>query len=559
MQKLVITLLFVTFYTSVTAQNFSINHGAEFKLDRNKSIPALVGIDESGIYMANYRIKSKYLTSDYSDKIYSLIKYDFKYNQVFDHEYKDGLEKSEVSEMLLLRSNLFLFSYAFDRKEKSLRIYGTTLDKANGKMNEALSELSTSSTSTGESLQSIRFSPNADSTRIVITAIFAEKESQRILQVVCGLNLKAIQSANVLINQPSKFRSLSQIGQTQAGLTLVNIKNYEEQEVGKRRKKNVFTDFSVEAYDHKGAKSYTVSPVRPNIYVVSQKLYVGGAEFFLLALYDTDKARKSVKGVVIERYDASNGKLISSSHQPLSAQLIATINKKDTEDKKSKAEDEEDGISTNLRIRSFEFNPVTQKAYVFAELFLIESATYTERTIASGTMAGSSREYSKVKFTTSDVLLIEMDNQYTIQYMTSLPKKQLQYFDLVGSVKADDSWEEFGNYFAGMSLDFYSSFAVFPYKDKMILLFNDDPANGRVVKPDAPIKELNNLRSCSSYALIYDPASRVFTRKLLFNNSSQPIPLMKLATMVGNDIFLYAREPHAIRKSDFKIIKVSIK
>ncbi|HLP39729.1 hypothetical protein [Lacibacter sp.] len=555
MQKLTFTTLLFFLFTSLTAQNFSVNHGEEFKIARSKSMPVLLGIDESGIYMANYRQKRKGFTADYVN-LYSLLKYDFNFKQLYDYEYDEGLEKSEVSEILLLKKKMFLFSYDFNKKEKRLLIYGTTLNKENGKMNEPLRELINSSTSAGEFLETISFTPNADSSQIIVTALFSERESQRILQLVYGFDLKRIQSASIYINQPAKFRNLFQIGQTSSGLTIANIKKFEEQEVGKKRKKNVFTDFSVEAFDGKGAKPYTISPVREKIFVVNQKVYLGEKDLFIIALYDTDKERKAIKGILLERYDAKNGTLLSSSMQSLPSELIANTEDKITGEKN---DDTDDGITKNLRIRSFSINPVTQRAYVFAEIFSIESYPYTSRTAATGTIAGSSQTYSRLKFTNSDILLIETDAQFRINHINSLPKKQIQRFELAGHVSVDAAWEEAGTGLSGMSLDFYSSFGVLPYKDKMILLLNDHSANGGVTKQGANPKELIDLSNCSSYALIYDPATRAFTRKLLFINSNQPVPLMKNAYMVGNDIFLYAREPHLIRKSDFKIIKVSIK
>lgn len=558
MKKLTFATLFAFVYTSLTAQNFSINHGEEFKVARSKSMPVLLGIDETGIYMANYRQKRKGFTADYVN-LYSLLKYDFNFKPVYDYEYNEGLEKSEVSEILLVRKKMFLFSYDFNRKEKTLLIYGTTLNKENGKMNEPLRELINSSTSAGESMKSILITPNADSSQIIITAIFSEKESQRVLQLVYGLDLKKIQSTSIYLNQPAKFRNLFQIGQTSSGLTIANIKKFEEEEVGKKRKKTVFKDFSVEAFDSRGTKTFTISPARENIFVVNQKIYVGGSDLFIIALYDNEKERKSVKGILLERYDAK-GTLLSSSMQALPAQLISDSDEKNTTDKKSKDDEEEDeGISKNLRIRSFTVNPVTQKAYVFAEIFSIERMPYTLRTASNGSIPGSSEAYTRLKFINSDILLIETDDKFKINHINSLPKKQIQRFDLSGYVSVDAAWEEVGTGLSGMSLDFYSSFGVLHYQDKMILLMNDNPANGTVTKQGANAKELNDLSTCSSYALVYDPATRVFTRKLLFNNSKQPVPLMKNAYMVGNDIFLYAREPHLITKSDFKIIKVSIK
>lgn len=560
MQKLTLATLFLLVFTNLTAQNFSINHGEEFKIARSKSIPVLLGIDESGIYMANYRQKRKGFTADYVN-LYSLLKYDFNSKPVYDYEYNEGLEKSEVSEILLFRKKMFLFSHDFNKKEKSLLIYGTTLNKENGKMNEPLRELINSSTGEGESLESIFFAPNNDSSQIIITVIFSEKESQRVLQLAYSLDLKKIQSTNINVNQPAKYRNLFQIGQTSSGLTIANIKKFEEQEIGKRRKKNVFTDFSVEAFDGRGAKTYTISPVRENVFVVNQKIYLGGNDLFIIALYDNSKERKSVKGILLERYDASKGTLLASSLQTLPAELISDTDGKIKEDKKKKDDDADadNGISKNLRIRSFTMNPVTQKAYVFAEMFSIEGMPYTSTTAATGTIPASSKMYTRLKFTNSDILLIETDSQFKINHINSLPKKQIQRYDLAGYASVDDAWEEAGTKLSGTSLDFYSSFAVLPYKDKMILLMNDNPANGTIVKPGVGAKELNDLSSCSSYALIYDPSTRLFTRKLLFNNSDQPVPLMKNAYMLGNDIFLYAREPHLLKKSDFKIIKVSIK
>ena len=70
MQKLTFATLFLLICTSLTAQNFSIKHGEEFKIARGKSIPVLLGIDETGIYMANYRQKRNPKADDFIENIY---------------------------------------------------------------------------------------------------------------------------------------------------------------------------------------------------------------------------------------------------------------------------------------------------------------------------------------------------------------------------------------------------------------------------------------------------------------------------------------------------------
>lgn len=54
MQKLSFVALSFFFCSSISAKQFSINQAEEFKLIKNKHIPVLPGIDESGVSKANH-------------------------------------------------------------------------------------------------------------------------------------------------------------------------------------------------------------------------------------------------------------------------------------------------------------------------------------------------------------------------------------------------------------------------------------------------------------------------------------------------------------------------
>jgi hypothetical protein len=531
--------LFATFFSF--CQNFSVQRSEEFKKSRKTSMPDLIGVDESGIYLTTFKVKTKYMTTDHYDNTYTLYKFNLQYKQLFEYEYETNLKKSEVSNILLIKKNLYLFSFLHDLKEKKYTVFGAMLNKENGKIAGELKELFSFDLSEKDDLTMLFTNPSTDSSRIIITAMHQPKKNVR-----SALHTKIV---DLELNSTGMFYSGSEkqkeviiptdIIPAKGG---INIMIAKKDEISSKY-------ITISGFTKEGNKLYNIKVDSTGKHLLNGKAtMIDNNTLMFTGLYCTSSMKNEINGVLINKYDVLSGTLISSSSQTLPQGLFKN-NGKDNE-----------GIPNTLRLRSVSINPKTNSPVIMAEIFYGNSSTSTDYVTNDNSPVRKIKYTTNFTFVNADLMLIETDQNLKISRVITLPKHQTQKWSLSGYYGALSSEDEgFATMYSGKSLDFYSSYKSFTYKDKMIFILNDHPGNMNVKSSVSTAKPADDLSTSTTFVLTYDFNSGALTRKALFNNSGQPIPVVKDAVLIGNEIFLYARLPHLLGKSEYEIIKIIIK
>jgi hypothetical protein len=232
----------------------------------------------------------------------------------------------------------------------------------------------------------------------------------------------------------------------------------------------------------------------------------------------------------------------------------------DNEQKKEKKEREkakekdgdEDGISKDFLIRAVVRNPVTGSLYLVSELSKFETWTssyYDGKTWRSRTI---------YRYTNSDLLVISTNPQGQIDWINTLPKKQVE--QVTSSGYGMGYYSPVTDYFArGGGMPFYSSFSLMLRDNKMFFLINDHVQNGEVKKLGDKTKMVSNFRKSVAYAVILDLTNGQFSRKLILSNEDDPVLMPRFSYVVDKDIFLPAMKMKALGKTEFKMGKITVK
>ena len=553
--KTVILFSFCFFCISIYSfcQNYSVQSSEEMKISRRSSAPQIIGSDETGLYFTTFRTKRKYMTTDYYDKIYSIVKFDYKYKQLYDYEYESNLKGSEVYDIQLIKGSLYLFSYLHDRKGEKFSVFSSLINKENGKLSGELKEIGNFLLDSKDSYPLLTIYPGPDSSGIILTLSSSFGKKEKINIKTFDLNLNETNNTTIVSQSERELHFVYQVVPVKKDPVLVAETNYEYVQTGKK-KKSVYKDFTLTAYKPSGEKLYSLILDTENRYTLSGRGLINNKELIMSGLYSTNRDSKEINGVFINKYDIQQGKLLSSSYQTLSPDILKRVSDKTGGNLKSELETEDAGLSNQFRVKNILINPKTNTPLLIAEFFSVSNYS------TSSTFNGKIEYDTYFRFTNAELLLIETNEKYEISRITSLPKKQIERFRLggfYGSIAS--STTGVSTILSGRSLDFYSSFSSFIHKDKLMLIMNDHPANTGVKRQGDNARITDDLSTSSTFVLTYDFSTGLFTRKSLFNNSGQPIPLTKEAMLLGNELFLYATIPHLLGKSDFKIIKITIK
>lgn len=510
-------------------------------------MPQLVCADESGLYLSKYRSKPIYgSTYFYFDRIYTLEKYDLNFKPVFSYQYKEESSDFRFEKFLLLKKRLYIFSYTYKPKEKKFTIYCSEINKETGKLLAPFKEILAAAQDLKNIAFQINIFPTTDSNDICVSLKIEDKKQQTVFCTIVNQDLKQKHTTTINTSiQPELYR-IREVFIDSENLTLLAVSNRKFKNE-KRQNRPEFSHFTVEGYDKKGQKLYEVNTGSSTRHVINQKTFlIAGKELIIAGAYNNDISKKEISGLFVDRYDIQNGKLIATASKELPKELIEQIKKRIYLSSTGiKDEANEEGLPNNFIIKSMFVNPITSKPTILAEV-VCEYIT-------------PGKEFSMATITTADVFVIEIDEKQELKIAT-LPKKQVQRYQLGGLMVSFDDDEETNYNLTNTTLDDNSSFSHFIIKDKLIFFINDNPANATVTNATEKTTDANNIKKSNFYAMGYDFTKGIFTRKFLQSNAEQPIPLTKNAFIVGNEVFFLASlSANFLSKPDFKFIKVIVK
>jgi hypothetical protein len=495
------------------------------------------------------------MSTDHGDNMYSLIKYDLNYKELFSYKYDKELNNSEVVSIFFVKNKLFLFSFSFDKKKDLYQVFGTTLNKETGKLETPLKEIVSLNSDFDRQVQ---LTPNIlllpDSSGFVTSCYYKNGKDEMAQVMITNLNLNKITSASYNYASGDQIFSPVDFVLTDKNELIFLGMDYKI-DFGLKKKN---TDPFLKAFILKKF-STDGKPLFSNVIKIDNKYLIKAAikktetnELLLTGLVCNSRSLEEINGVILHRYDASNGKLISSSELALPA---ATINNTEAIKKVFGKEKTTDGLLNNLKTPGLFNNPITKSTIILTEFFAFKTTPFA-------TSSGGSNDYSSnFTFLNGPLVFIDADQNFNLSKIYTLPKNQVQKTVLSGyfSDATLHGADAVSAGFAGQSLDFYSSAGILFHNNKMLILINDNPGNNLVTKIGDNAKVIDNLSISTTFVLVYDFTNGTTIRKPLFNNSGQPIPLLKNATLLGNDIYLFARLPHMLGKSDYRFIRISIK
>ena len=488
---------------------------------------------------------------------------------MYVQEYKKLLKGYNFKSIQFLRKDMFLFADEYIKKEKKYIVYGVRLDRVTGEPIGELKELASYQLESKRDDFDYSFTPTVDSSKWLLVGDISTEMNSAISVTTFDKQLVRKSATNINLRYEPKTFTLEDVLQTNDGKYLVMGKQYEMVPTGKKNKTTrTFTKYLFTKYDEKGKKELDLPTDVSSHYATNGRaIYFQDGQLAMAGFYSNDPKKREVNGVFLHKIDVNTGAVLQSSYKEISANMLDQAqddeNDLDNEDRKArkameKAKDkdgDDDGISKDFIIRGVEYNPSNGALVLIAELSRFRYWT-------SSSYNGKTWEYTtNYEYTNSDLLVINANNKGQIDWINTLPKKQVERISGGRSSGGGFSfYNDATGYFArGGGMPFYSSFSYMLQGDKLIFLINDHAQNIEVKKLGDKVKTVLNFRKSVAYAVTLDLKKGQFSRKLLLSNEDDPVLMPRFSYVVGTDFYLPAMKMKMLGKTEFKIGKVTVK
>jgi len=571
MRKLCLSLLALLTVFYSRSQSYAVQWGDEMKLKKGSMDFDVINADETGVYVleGKLKVKSYFVVGATFGSTYKLIKFDRNYNEVYQQEFKKPLKGLNFKSIQFLHNEMYLFADDYIKKDKQYIIYGVKVDRKTGEPQGDMKELASFQLDSKRDDFDYSFTPTPDSARWMLVGDVSTESNSVINVTVFDKDLKKKSFTPINLSFEPKTFSLEDVLPTQDGKFLVMGKRFELVPTGKKNKTvRTFTKYIFTRYDAKGKKEMDLPTDVGSHYATSGRaIYSPDGALALAGFYSNDPKKKEVNGVYLHKIDVTTGTVLQSSYKEISADMLdqAQEDENDLDEdqrkerkEKEKAKDrdgDDDGISKNFIIRGVEYNPMNGSMLLIAELSTFSS--YTRSYYNSSTRTWTYRTY--YVFTNSDLMVINANSKGQIEWINTLPKKQIETIE-GGSYGGTGFYTDPTGFFAqGGGMPFYSSFSYMLRDNKLIFLINDHVQNIEVRKLGDKVKTVNNFRKSVAYAVTLDLNSGQFSRKMILSNEDDPVLMPRFSYVVGKDFYLPAMKMKALGKTEFKIGKISVK
>ncbi|WEK37500.1 MAG: hypothetical protein P0Y53_08295 [Candidatus Pseudobacter hemicellulosilyticus] len=580
MKRVTLLLLAIGVCLSCLSQKPSITWGDEFKLKKGSLDLEVIHTDETGVYLqeGHMTMKGFYVIMATMRTSASLVKLDKNLSEVYRNDFNKDLRGKEFVQFFACQEKLLLFASEYSKAERTMIIYAAEVNKADGELAGMWKQVCSFQKEEKKDEINFKIIPNADSTRFVVVSSVEGKERNEYQVQEFDKTIKAGGKPVVISNEfePKKYQLEDLLYTMDKKIILVGRNlDYEE---GKKKKAKFlnFQHYNIRIYDAQGKQETEINTNINGKWLSSTKLVLEkNRDLILAAFFSNEKKGKTIDGLLVQRIDPVNGKVISTSEKQinnsmLSADMNAASETDDDDDKESKTErkererleklrDEAEGFSKFMRFRQI-YTTVDNGVVIMAEAF--RHYYYTRSTLTGTGINGMTtyRDETVSVYESGDLMMVSIDAAGNIGWLQVVPKQQREEI-VVGYLGG--SGVSFGYNYAGFfentNRPFYSGFGVIQDKGILHVLLNDNPKNAAVTQAGQKVKYATRLGRSHCFVLSVDEKTGKFTRKFFFDNRDVPTAMPRLGSVIGENMYMVGKTDRTMGKSKIAVAKIAIK
>jgi len=533
-----------------------VSWGDEFKIGKGSTDIGIIKADATGIYLQEshvirswrpgYRISS------------TLVKLNSSMSEIYRKDYDHDLKGKEMENFLFVEDKMYLFASDLDKKTKTQNLYAAELDKGTGDLKSDWKQVYSWDVSEKGSDVQFRISPNADTSRLILTSTNTGKSENRYEIVVLDAALRPMGKPFSITNEfePKTFQ-VEDFVYTPTGNAILVGRTYDYEEGKKKKEKNlVFQNYNIRVYNSQGKMIKQLVTDIDGKFLVHGKMILLKNQVVLAAFYSNERKKKEINGLLVERIDPATGEVINSTKKELNNSLISEVEDDDGKDQKKRDSDDAEGFSSDLVFRNFYSTP-DNGLVILAEKFksIIEANTST---IPTGNGGYSTNNYVMERYESQDIYMSKISANGNIEWLDVLPKSQYESIILGSSLYGGIGLNMFTSYFGGqMNRPFYSGFGCLPENNVLNIFFNDDERNADIISSGKKIKRVSKFSKTDCFQVRLDLLTGKLTRKALFSNNDIPPAMPRLGVVFDKAFYMTGKKDPGMGKPKLAIGKIS--
>ncbi|WP_142684122.1 hypothetical protein [Chitinophaga polysaccharea] len=564
--------------TTTYAQKTTIKWGEEFNLKKGSSDLRVVLADKNSAFLqeSHPAMKSYFVVGATLRESASLVKVDKNLSEVFRNDFNKELRGKEFVQFFSCEDKLFLISSDYSKRDKTLSLYASAVDKNSGELTGEWREVASYQKEEKADDINFRITYNTDSTKMIIVSSIEGKERNEYRFQELNKNLKATANPFTISNEfESKKYQLEDVLYTNEQKVILVGRMYEYEEGKKKKEKFLdFMNYNIRIYDEKGKQRSEINTSINGKWLISTKLVQEkNNDLVLAAFYSNEKKGKTIDGMLVQRINVANGTVISTSDKPinnsfLSANVDNTDN--DTDDDKdeskeekklresiSKLKDEGEGFSKYMQFRNI-FYTADNGLIILAEYFhhfITTSQSYSAG--ANGT-PGQWTSTTNYNYISGDLMMCKVDAAGNIAWLRIIPKKQREVIQSSGRIYGS-GFQYTPSYFMAGNRPFYSGFGAIQTGNTIQIIFNDNTKNANIIQAGQKAKAINRFAKSDCFVLNVNELTGELNRKLFFTNSDVPTAMPRLGVVFGNDMYMVGKTDRIFGKSKVALAKITVK
>ncbi|SEW21937.1 hypothetical protein [Chitinophaga arvensicola] len=572
--SLTLALLSIVCY----AQKTSIKWGDEFNLRKGSTDLRVVLADKNAVYLqeSHLALKSYFVVGATARESASLVKVDNNLTEIFRNDFNKELRGKEFVQFLPFEDKLYLISSEYSKRDKTLALFASAVNKNSGELTGEFREIASYQKEEKKDDIDFKITYNTDSTKVLIVSSIAGREKNEYTIQELGNNLKASSQPLTITNEfeANKYQLEDVLYTNEHNVILVG-RMYEYEEGKKKKQKFLdFTNYNIRIYDTKGKQQSEINTTINGKWLISTKLVQEKSkDLILAAFYSNVKKGKTVDGLLVQRINVSNGKVLSTSDKAINNSLLtADLDKDDndeTDDKEesreerkmreslSKLKDEGEDFSRFMQFRNI-FYTADNNLIILAEYFHHYVTTTQSYTAGTNGMPGQWRTTSYSNYISGDLMMCRVDASGNIGWLQILPKYQREVIAGVHDLGYGVGFNFNTSYFLDGNRPFYSGFGAIQTGKNIQLIFNDNSKNATVVQAGQKAKSTTRFSKTDCFLVNMDEATGKLTRKLFFTNKDIPTAMPRLGAVIGNNMYIVGKTDRMLGKTKIAIAKISV-
>jgi hypothetical protein len=492
-----------------------VANGDALELGKKSTLNDIVGADDEHYYAVVVE-KKGYFMMKFTHDMKLVLKTEL------DLEYKGKDQTYEF--MLMHNSRLILFTSFLNQKDKVNYFFSEEVDVKTLTSSKELTKLAAISYKKRYHKGDFSYSKSIDEKKLLVyyNLAFDKGAKEKVACIVYDETMTELWEKEVELPYLDEFFSVAMMKVDNDGSAYLVGKSFKEdpRARGRSRSGPTFT-YKIIALQDKGMKRLEFDIDGDEKFITDLSITINDQLELIAAGFFSERGSWSIKGSIFLRIDCKTGKVLKSSFKEFEMDFI-TASMTERQVERAEKKKEKKGIEPELY--QYDLRDLIVRGdggcVLFAEQFYVRVHTTTSSNGNGGTTTHTTYTYYY-----NDVIAVNISPAGEIEWHARIPKRQISRND--------------GGRF--------SSYLMAVVKDRIFLIFNDDPRNLNLPEGERPFSA--DFGKTAVITLVQLTADGETTREALHYNEGEKLyTVPKLSEQISIDkVILFAKGRKTVR------------